>query len=288
MRICLRCGGPVAAADWTCAQCGHRPQTIDGYAAFAPELAYANQGYDAAYYEDLYRLEAGNYWFRARNALVCWALRKFLPEASNLLEIGCGTGYVLAGIADQAPRIDLCGSEISSGGLAYAGRRVQRAELFQMDARAIPFRDHFDAIGAFDVLEHVEDDRGALEQAYRALRPGGNLIVTVPQHAFLWSPADDHARHVRRYEKRELRDKLTRAGFTIVMMTSFVSLLLPLMYASRRLRSDKADFDVMSELRVSPLTNFVLESVLALERALIRCGVRFPFGGSLLAIARRD
>jgi SAM-dependent methyltransferase len=273
--------------DWTCARCGHRPQSIDGYTAFAPELAYASQGYDAAYYEDLYRLEAGNYWFRARNALVCWALRKFIPDASNLLEIGCGTGYVLAGIADAAPRLDLFGSEISSGGLAYAGRRVQCAELFQMDARAIPFRDHFDVIGAFDVLEHVEDDLAVLKQAHTALRPGGNLIVTVPQHAFLWSPADEHARHVRRYERRELRDKLEHSGFTIVMVTSFVSLLLPLMFASRRLRGGKSDFDVMAELRVAPLTNVVLASVLALERALIHCGMRFSFGGSLLAVARR-
>jgi SAM-dependent methyltransferase len=256
--------------------------------AFAPELAYANQGYDAAYYEDLYRLEAGNYWFRARNALVCWALRKFIPEASNLLEIGCGTGYVLGGIANAARRIDLSGSEVSSGGLAYAARRVPRAELFQMDARAIPFRDHFDVIGAFDVLEHIDDDLAVLGQVYGALRSGGSLIVTVPQHAFLWSPADDHAQHVRRYERRDLRDKLERTGFSIVMMTSFVSLLLPLMFASRRLRRRNTDFDVLAELRVAPLTNFVLASVLALERALIRCGVRFPFGGSLLAIARRD
>lgn len=285
----MRCSATLAGAGWTCGACGHQPSRIEGYLAFAPELAGRDEGYEAAYYSELYALEAGNYWFRARNALLAWALRKYFPHARSFLEIGCGTGYVLAGIAAAMPQLALHASEISSGGLPYAAQRAPRAELFQMDARAIPFTDHFDVIGAFDVLEHIGDDVLVLREAHRALKRGGGLMATVPQHAFLWSQVDEHAHHVRRYGARELRDKVLAAGFRIVMMTSFVSLVLPLMMLSRFMRrTPAADFDVLAELRVGRITGFLLESVLALERALIRCGLRFPAGGSLLLVAVRE
>lgn len=288
MKICPRCQAEFGSEAWICAACGHQPPLIAGFPAFAPELAKRNEGYDPAYYADLYALEARNYWFRARNSLLTWALAKYLPDARNFLEIGCGTGFVLAGIAGALPQLKLYASEIYSDGLPYAAGRVPRAELCQMDARAIPYSGHFDAIGAFDVLEHIEDDVRVLAQMHRALRRDGGLLVTVPQHRFLWSQYDEHSHHVRRYAARDLRDKVLQAGFRIVMMTSFVSLLLPLMLLSRRRpRSPAAEFDVLAELRVGRAANFLLESMLGFERALIRLGARFQAGGSLLLVARR-
>ncbi len=289
MKICLRCQAALGEDGWRCRACGYQPPLIAGFPAFAPELAASNEGYDAAYYGDLYALEARNYWFRARNALLTWALRKHFPATHAFLEIGCGTGFVLAGIASAMPQLALHASEISSGGLPYAAQRVPRAELFQMDARAIPYAEHFDVIGLFDVLEHIEDDVLVLAQTRRAMRHGGGLMITVPQHQFLWSQVDEHAHHVRRYGALELKRKVLHAGFRMVMMTSFVSLVLPLMMLSRFMRrTPTADFDVLAELRVGRSANFLLESVLALERALIRIGARFPAGGSLLLIAQRD
>lgn len=288
MRICLRCRAAVGEAGWRCAACGYEPVQVAGFPAFAPELAGADEGYDSAYYAELYTLEAGNYWFRARNALLIWALRKYFPQARNFFEIGCGTGFVLAGIAAAAPRLALHASEVSSGGLPYAASRTPAAEFLQMDARAIPYREHFDVIGLFDVLEHIEDDAQVLAETRRALRPGGGVLITVPQHRFLWSGYDELAHHVRRYQARELMDKLAAAGFRKVMMTSFVSLLLPLMALSRLLRRARSGkIDALAELRVGSLVNRALESVLAFERALIKVGARFPAGGSLLLAAER-
>ena len=288
MRLCLRCEATLSEDGWRCGACGHEPPLIEGYPAFAPELAASNQGYDAGYYGELYALEARNYWFRARNALLAWALREYFADAHDFLEIGCGTGFVLSGVAAAMPQLAVHASEVSSAGLAYAAQRVPRAKLFQMDARAIPYVEHFDIIGLFDVLEHIEGDAQVLAQSHRALRRGGGLIITVPQHKFLWSQYDEHAHHVRRYGAPELKMKVVQAGFRIVMMTSFVSLLLPLMLLSRLVRrSPRADFDVLAELRVGRAVNFLLEAVLALERALIMLGIRFPAGGSLLLIARR-
>ena len=289
MRLCPRCGAAHQAENWLCPACGFEPPRIGGFPAFAPELAHAEVGYDPAHFAELARLEAGNFWFRARNRLIVWALARYFPRARRVLEAGCGTGYVLSGITAAFPGLELTGSEVAAEGLAHAARRVPAARLIQMDVRHIPFSAEFDVAGAFDVIEHVEDDRAALRALRGAIVPGGGLLLTVPQHPFLWSEFDARAHHVRRYRAAELKGKLLEAGFEIVRMTSFVSLLLPLMMASRLARrAPGADYDPLAELRIAPWLNSFLECALDLERLLIRAGVPLPAGGSLLVVARRN
>ena len=220
---------------------------------FAAELA-SDAGFKDAHFQELVKLEARNFWFRALNRLIVWALQRYFPDKENILEVGCGTGFVLSGISAACPHLKLAGSEISSAGLAYAAQRVPGADFFQMDARAIPFAEEFDVIGAFDVLERIEEDEKVLGQMYRAIRAGGCLLITVPQHEFLWSRMDVHACHVRRYAERDLAAKVRAAGFEVLRLTSFVSLLLPLMLASRlRQRHDRD----MTETAMTLLPNFV-------------------------------
>jgi SAM-dependent methyltransferase len=155
-----------------------------------------------------------------------------------------------------------------------------------MDARHIPFRDEFDALLALDVVEHIEDDRAALHEMAQALRPGGVLILTVPQHPWLWSALDEWSGHKRRYERHELRARLAGAGLRVERLTSFSSFVLPLLVLARR-RPKPAVFDPLAELRISRPLNALLRLPSALERGLIGAGVSFPAGGSLLAVARR-
>ncbi|MGH7738652.1 MAG: class I SAM-dependent methyltransferase, partial [bacterium] len=109
----------------------------------------------------------------------------------KFFEIGCGTGFVLQALERETAGLELFGSEIHLEGLRYARERLARTELFQMDAQHIPFRNEFGGIGLFDVLEHIADDQAVLRQVHQALVPGGGLVVTVPQHAFLWSRVDE-------------------------------------------------------------------------------------------------
>jgi len=261
---------------------------LRGHLAFAPDRALESEGFRPEFFADLAALEEENFWFRARNRLIIWVLRQYFRDAKALLEIGCGTGFVLAGIAKAIPSIRLAGSEIFSDGLAYAAGRVAEAELFQMDARRIPFDSEFDVIGAFDVLEHISEDEVVLSEMYRATVKGGGIVLTVPQHAFLWSQQDVHACHVRRYEAADLMRKVERAGFVVERTTSFVSLLLPLMYLSRRgKRRQRDNFDPANELRVGGLVNRLLEATLNVEHCYFRLGGRFPMGGSFLLVARK-
>lgn len=289
VRLCIECGKSFDGQDLKCPFCQHEPQRLGGHLAFAPKLAEDNEGFNPENFVTLFNLEASNFWFRARNRLIVWALQRYFPEARNFLEIGCGTGFVLSGIRDALPSLTLSGSEIFCAGLLFAAQRLPGVELFQMDARRIPFREEFDVIGAFDVLEHVKEDEEVLSQMYQATRKGGGILITVPHHPFLWSASDDFARHVRRYKTRELRDKVKRAGFDVLRITSFVSLLLPLLVLSRfKQRFDSKEFDPSSEFNISSLVNNTLERMLDGERTMIRAGVSFPAGGSLLLVARRN
>src|SRR5204863_7401731 len=99
------------------------------------------------------------------------------------------------------------------------------------DARALPYRDAFDLVGAFDVLEHIDEDEAVLAEMAAATRRGGGVLITVPQHPWLWSEADDHAHHRRRYSRSALIDKVRSAGLRPVAVTSFVTFLLPVMAA---------------------------------------------------------
>lgn len=245
-------------------------------------------GFPAQSFARLAAREDGNYWFRARNRLIVWALRRHFAGLRDYLEVGCGTGYVLSAVEAAFPSAMTVGAEAQRAGLEQAVRRVRRSRLLQIDATRIPFRAAFDVIGCFDVLEHIEQDRRVLAECFLALRQGGGMVLTVPQHPFLWSASDEYAQHLRRYTRAELVGKLRQAGFRPLLVSSFVALLLPAMLAARaRRRHLDADYDPDAEFAVGRAANALLEGVLAFERQLIRLGVRFPFGGSLIVVARK-
>ncbi|MEW9571377.1 class I SAM-dependent methyltransferase [Rhodanobacter sp. Si-c] len=263
---------------------------INGRPCYAPDLARESPGFKAEHFAELAALEDGHFWFRARNKLIIHVLRRHFPQAQNMLEIGCGTGYVLRGVAQHFPQLRMSGSEIFLEGLSFAARRVPRADLFQMDAQQIPFVDEFDLVGAFDVIEHIADDERVLREIHRALKPGGGALFTVPQHPGLWSIQDVHACHVRRYRRHELANKLRSAGFRIVFSTSFVSLLLPILATSRwRQRHAGGEHEMTGEFKLPAAINTALYGVLRLEHWLIAMGLRFPIGGTrLIAAVRLD
>ncbi len=262
----------------------------------APEMAYKGGGFRPDAFKEIEALESSNFWFRSRNHLILWTLNRYGSGVRSFLEIGCGTGFVLSGLSHARTDMKLCGSEIFIAGLPYARKRVPSAELMQMDARCIPFLQEFDAVGAFDVLEHIPEDEAVLTQLYQSLKPGGLLLVTVPQHPWLWSATDERACHVRRYTTTELQKKVTATGFDVLRTTSFVSLLLPAMLLSRGRKSNHSDgsrikagdeSNLSAELQLSKLLNTALYCVMGIERFLIRLGINFKAGGSRLVVARR-
>lgn len=261
-----------------------------GVVQFAPHIYGASESYDPAWYEELAGLEAGNFWFGARNRLIRWLAKRYLPTNGNYLEVGCGTGFVLQMLQKAFSGWRINATEAQSKGIEFARERVPAdVTFFQMDACHIPFRDEFDAVGAFDVIEHIPDDVAAIAQVHSALKPGGHFILSVPQHMFLWSKYDEAGCHFRRYSATEIESKLKAAGFSILASSSFNSLLLPLMMLSRATKKGNSggQVDVLEELRLSPAVNAALSAVLRIEFLMIRSGVRFPIGGSRIVVAQK-
>jgi len=231
--------------------------------------------------------ESGHWWFRARNRILLWTMATKIKPFVSFLEVGCGTGYVLDGVRKAYPAADLFGAEYFEEGLVFARKRVPDASFRQLDATVMDEADRYDVIGVFDVIEHIEQDEKVLENLARAVKPGGSLMITVPQHRWLWSAADEHACHVRRYTRSELVEKVSRAGLRTDYVTSFVTFLVPLMWLARRSAS-KGNYDPMSEFRIPRWLNHGLETVMSIELALLKLGLRFPLGGSLLLVARKS
>jgi SAM-dependent methyltransferase len=147
------------------------------------------QFYDRIAKDQLEERYIVTYWYSlARFYLVLGLLRPFAEDGSHLLEVGCASGYYATAYARAGGRVT--GIDISSAGVQTAARRAgearvgDRCRFVKADMRKLPFPDdEFDAVVMTEVLEHVREQRLALSEALRVLRPGGALFLTTP-HAF--------------------------------------------------------------------------------------------------------
>jgi SAM-dependent methyltransferase len=293
-RLCPQCGAAdpicdnqaVWPAAWFCPACGRVCETSGGFPLFAPALADTLTGLNPDEFQHLARWEKGNYWFRPRNRLITRLLGRYFPAARDFMEIGCGTGFVLSAIAKMKRWRKLVGTELHPAGLSIARARLgASAEFAQMDARRILAKDAFDVIGAFDVLEHIEDDAAVLTSMNLAVRPGGGILLAVPQHPSLWSEIDARVLHVRRYARGELEKKAQAAGFRIIFSGSYNALLLPLMAISRWLGPGRNSDAMRCEFEPPRLVNNLLNVINQVEVTMTLAGMRFPIGGSRFIVA---
>lgn len=267
-------------------------QEIDGIRCYAPEMAQAYTDYPSEGFDLTAKEEARSFWCRTRNRVVMQVFRRFTDRTQPLdvLDIGCGIGGVV-GALRKLPNLRLTGSEVYLQGLRYARARLPDVDFIQLDATNIPFREAFDVISAFDVIEHIPDDELVMRQIHGALRSKGLFIITVPQYQWMWSPLDEIVHHKRRYSRRDLIGKLRRSGFDVVYVSSFVTTLFPLMMLSRirdrrRSLSMNTFKDFSDSVKVSRPLNALFDWIMRIDEALLRLRVSLPFGGSLLVVAR--
>lgn len=231
-------------------------------------------------------------WFyRALHAHIERELMRTLGDSAandrslKILDAGCGTGGLIRRLEKKYSTWQWTGVDIEPLACAFARERCG-ATIHEGSVTALPFEDEsFEAVVLADVLYHLDDDDGALSETWRVLKPGGALIVNVPAYRWLWSYHDvaTHAR--RRYERKELRDKIVRAGFGAVRTTHWNALPLPLAVVRRKLLPAPREG---SDVRLSSApVEWALRAATQLESAWLAMGVSLPAGISLLAAGRK-
>src|SRR4029077_3091822 len=126
-----------------------------------------------------------NFWYEARKRLVTYVVARAVR--ATYLEVGCARDSLTQPIRYALPDATLWATDALEEGLVIARTRAQGVTVFQADAQHLPFDSEFDLVGMYDVLEHIDDDVAVLREVARVLRPGGSVLLTVPQHPRLWS-----------------------------------------------------------------------------------------------------
>jgi SAM-dependent methyltransferase len=239
---------------------------------------------DRDYELQTHRAEDRHWWYRGRRQVLARVLDALpLPAQARILDAGCGSGR---NMVDLARRGAVTGIELSDASVALARERAT-GDVVAGSVLQMPFAtDSFDLAVCLDVIEHLEDDLGALRELRRVVAPGGALLVTVPAYQWLWSGHDEVNHHQRRYTSGSLRRVAEQAGWRQLRSTHFNSLLLPVAVALRVLdRFSRKTTESSLDLWVPPAPlNWLLERPLLLEAALIARGGRIPAGLSLLAV----
>jgi SAM-dependent methyltransferase len=234
--------------------------------------------------------EGEHWWFRARRVILRDLLAQLQwPQQPRILEIGVGPGYNLLEVYPPNARLEGVEPDDGLARLA-AGRGPAKVFHAAIDRLPSEIQDgSYDGITMFDVLEHIQDDAGALQIVHRKLRPGGRIVLSAPAYKWLWGQQDIVNQHCRRYTLRTLRERLAAASFTIERMTYFNTFLFPPIAAVRMaahlIRRQPAVEGDFAYVRRS--SNAALFTLFASERVFLRY-FDFPFGVSTFAAARKD
>ncbi len=231
-------------------------------------------------------IEEHHWWFVVRRRIVEAALdAAHVPESARVLEVGCGTGGLVAHLSGKHPGWRVSGVEPSEAATEVATQRgcdvcVGTFETLTEHDSSV------DLLLALDVLEHCQDDTVPVREAARVLVPGGAFILTVPALPSLWSQHDVDNAHFRRYTRSRLLEPLAFTDLEVERITYFNSLLLPAAYASRWIARATGSRKALGVEMPPRLVNEAMKAVFSLETALLHV-TDLPVGMSLLAVARK-
>jgi SAM-dependent methyltransferase len=236
-------------------------------------------------YRRMFEAEERQWWYAGMRALSRALVETAVGPGGRerLLDAGCGTGCNLLHLSARGEGV---GVDLSEEALRFCRTRGVRAA--RGDLLALPFRDaSFDGVTSYDVLYHrwVKDDRAALAELARVLKPGGWLFVRVPALMALWGAHDEavHSRH--RYTRGELRRLLADGGLEVLRASYANSLLLPLLFVRRTLDRWTGRHGSDVQTLPAPLETLFRSALLA-EAALVR-RVSLPLGASVMAVGRK-
>jgi SAM-dependent methyltransferase len=245
--------------------------------------------FDPQYMKNMPADKAESWWYLGRLTVLGALLKRYSIPPGPVLDIGAGAGPNLGLWKSLGPTTMVEPDPLLAAGLAADNPdSVVKCADWPMEEELLS-SSKFSTVVMTDVLEHIQDERAALDAAGRALNPGGFLIVTVPSYQWLWSKHDIDVGHVRRYSRKKLSSVVRSQGFEVMYLSYFNFFLFPLA-AAVRLLGKVAPFASAGRaegLRPPRLLNSALRRTFELEtRQLIRGTL--PWGLSIVLIARKS
>lgn len=237
-------------------------------------------------------IEDEHWWFRARRNIIVSLLKRFSSEKPrHVVEIGCGTGGNLRKIHHYVDKVT--GVDVSEDAVAYARDRVP-GEVYAGDFRSV-LKDKWqdiDVVLIADVLEHVEDASGFLDDIISSMKPGGLIIITVPAHQILWSHHDVVLGHHRRYEQAQLKALWKGRPVRQLYFSPFNFVLSPLVFMLRLLslsgkESQNRDLKTSDLKKHSAPVNSLLYFLFNLESKWLQY-FPLPWGCSYAAVIKKE
>ncbi len=255
----------------------------------APYLSYVEEDAAVNWSDELEELHQES----SRDHFIdVWTRRSIVERVGELgpgdaiVDLGCSTGYLLEDLAAAYPRARLFGVDLIAPGLSKAHELLPQVRLLRADVCALPMADAgAAAIVSANLLEHVSDDVAALREIRRVLRPGGRAVIVVPTGPGTYDYYDRFLGHERRYARGELATKARSAGLEVLESAYLGAPLYPAFWVVKKRNRRR-----FGELRGAALEERVAHDIDAtrnswlgaracdLERALLRRGVRLPFG----------
>ena len=257
------------------------------YAPGTRKIYYPSEGNDMCY-----SLEENSFWFSHRNNCILEVARKFPPQ-DIFFDIGGGNGFVSRFLEDNGIATAVLEPGLQ-GCINSKKRGLKRIICSTFEDAGFRHGTVFSA-GMFDVLEHIENDRKALESLSQYFHKDGLLFITVPAYKFLWSKEDDDTGHFRRYTLAGLQNLLSVCGFRTEYSTYIFSALPLPVFISRTLPtllnlsrdSSSAEKHMKEHEGRKGVAESILDKIWKYELRSIRKGSRIPFGTSCLTVARK-
>jgi SAM-dependent methyltransferase len=249
---------------------------------------------DKNYYKRYYTLEREHWWFSARAELLMSHIRRVFANRTDLkiLNVGAATGYS-SELLQQFGAV----TSVEFDEECYEfTRNVVKIPIQQGSILDLDFPDNtFDLVCAFDVIEHVEDDRLAVSEMRRVAKSGGIMFVSVPAFMFLWSEHDVVNHHFRRYTSKILRRLFSEYdapifhsyfNFWLFFPIAAVRLLARLFTKKHLVKPEDAQSD-FDNFKSGSIVNTVLRSVFLSENIFLKHFISLPVGVSILSSWRK-
>jgi len=232
------------------------------------------------------KLETTNWWFQIRQKIILQTIRRFIPKGKStglkILNVGAATGASSRWLSALGEVVSVEYDPLFLEYLTAQGIPATSASI-----TALPFAaNSFDLVCAFDVVEHVEDDKKAMLELARVCKPGGNVCITVPAFQSLWSNHDVINEHYRRYTKKTYQNIIERDVLLTLYSSYFNSILFPPIFLVRKitglfknkLSNKQSDFVYIP---TNAFVNNTLKIIFGIEPYLLKL-MRFPFGVSII------